>query len=70
MSIEAEQHVRYTAGRLAAAEKELAQEYLLLMSSGRYQTWQAQKMAEVSHGLAVRIALAEHEIALARLRRA
>jgi len=70
MDSELEAQLRDRTDELIAAEKALAEEYLLLMGSGNYQTWQAQKMAEFRRAAAVRKAQAEYEIALARLKRA
>jgi hypothetical protein len=63
-----ESQAREAADKVVAAEKQLAEEYLLLVGSGQYHTWQAQKMAEVKFGAAVTLARTEHEIALARLK--
>jgi hypothetical protein len=65
-----EHEVLDCATTLSEAEDELAQEYLLLMAGGKYQTWQAQKMAEFKRLGAVTLARAHLEIALARLKRA
>lgn len=65
-----EQELRDAAFGVAVAESSLAEEYLLLMSGGKYQTWQAQKMAEFKRGDELRRAQAHYEIALARLKRA
>jgi hypothetical protein len=54
---------------VSRAETALAEEYLLRLGAGR-QTWEAQKMAEITHMPALRQAQLYYEIALARLRRA
>ena len=66
--LRAEERVLEASNALALRELELNQEYLLHVAAGK-QTWQAQKMAEISHGRAVTLARAEYEISLARLRR-
>lgn len=64
-----EQTLRVTADALALAERQYAEEVLLRVSGGQT-TWNAQRMADVTHGVAVHLARATYEIALARLRRA
>lgn len=63
-------NLRAAAMDLAEAEKRMAEEYLLFMQTGQYTSYQAQRMAEAKNIVEVRTAQAEHEIALARLKRA
>ena len=63
-----ENQLRVRATELATAEKVMAEEFLMLIAA-KVNSFQAQKQAEHRHGAAVRLATAEYEIALARLRK-